>query len=332
MRIGVALPRSVHTGPGPWGWPELRDLAVRLEESGFDALWVSDDPLRDAASPGGPAAVEGRFDAMVLLSALAVATNRTQLGTLDLDVGLQPPAVLAKAVASLDRLSGGRFVLGLGGWDEAEYQAAGLVVPSEVEQFERLHEAVVLVREMTTHPRATVAGRHYRVDDAPNLPQPTQPAVPILVTGLGRRAMRIAAQSADIWHVSGHHLSIGTYARRVAEFERACEEAGRDPEAVEKSLELVALVGVDEGDTAGRFEDWRRQAPRVVKGASPAAYAEHGLVGTAQQVLERIEQYRELGVTELALRFSPIPSGWSSSSGWDIVAQELLPVYREASR
>lgn len=94
----------------------------------------------------------------------------------------------------------------------------------------------------------------------------------------------------------------------------------------------MALVGEDEDDLALRFEDWRRLAPGLVKDASPAEYAGRGLVGTAGRVRERVEEFRALGVTDLVLSFSPLMFGWSSSAGWDIVAEELLPVYREASR
>lgn len=332
MRIGVALPHGVHTGQGLFGWPELRDLAVRLETGGFDSLWVSDHYFLDLASFGGPSAIGSQLDAMVLLPALAIATNRARLGTLVLAVGFRPPAVLAKAASSLDRLSGGRFELGLGaGWYEAEYESAGLRFPPLPERLAQVEEAVVLIREMTSHPRATVAGQHFRVDDAPNLPQATQAAVPILLAGEGPRARKIAARLADVWHVSGRY-SPQSYAAEVAEFERACEDVDRNPDTVGRSLGLVALVGEDEGDVARRFEDWRRQAPWLIKNASPAEYADLGLVGTPQQVMERIEEFRALGVTDLVLSFSPMMFGWSSNAGWDIVAEEVLAVYREASR
>ena len=293
---------------------------------------VSDHYVLDLASIGGPPAAGSQLDAMVLLPALAVATNRVRLGTMALSVGFRPPSVLAKAVSSLDRLSNGRFVLGLGaGSDEAEFASAGLRFPPEPERLAQLEEAVVLIREMTSHPRATVAGRHFQVDDAPNLPPATQAPVPILVADHEPGTKKIAARVADIWHVSGGY-SPGSYASQAAEFERACGEADRNPDTVRRSLGLVALVGEDEDDLARRFEDWRRLAPGLVKNASPAEYANRALVGTPGRVQERVEEFRALGVTDLVLSFSPLMFDWSSSAGWDIVAEELLPVYREASR
>ncbi|MCJ7753487.1 MAG: LLM class flavin-dependent oxidoreductase, partial [Thermoanaerobaculales bacterium] len=266
MQVGVALPHGVHSGGVP-PWPRLRDLAVTLEEVGFDAFWVSDHYFLDLQLLGGPPGTGGQLDAMVVLSALAQATHRATLGTLVLAVGFRPPSVLAKAVASLDRLSAGRFVLGLGaGEHQAEYVAAGLEFPAPQDRLVELEEAVILIREMTSHQRATVTGQRFRVSGAPNLPQAVQAAVPILVAGGGPQALRTVARSADVWNVSGRY-SPERYAGEKAEFERACEEVGRDPDTVRKSLGLVALVGENEHDVGRRFEEWRHQAPWLVQNA-----------------------------------------------------------------
>lgn len=324
MRVGVALPHGVHSGIGLPSWPHLRDLAVRLEMAGFDALWVSDHYFLDLQLLGGPPGTGSQLDAMVVLPALAEATHRVTLGTLVLAVGFRPPAVLAKAVASLDRLSSGRFVLGLGaGWHQEEFASAGLEFAVLEDRLADLEDAVMLIREMTSHERATLAGRRFWVEDAPNLPQPAQAAVPILLAGDGPRALRTVARSADVWNVSGPY-SPARYASEKAEFERACAEVGRDPGTVGRSLGLVALVGENEQDLGRRFEEWRRQAPWLVEDDSPADVAGYGLVGTPQQVMERVEDFRTLGVTDLVLSFSPLMFGWCSAAGWDIVAEELL--------
>lgn len=330
LRVGVALPHSLHSGFGLPAWPELRDLAVQLETSGFESLWVSDHYFTDLAVLGGPPGPGSQLDAMVLLPALAVATQRAALGTLVLAVGFRPPSVLAKAAASLDRLSGGRFELGLGtGWNEPEYAAAGLEYPPGSQRLAELEEAVGLIRSMVSEGRSTVPGTRFHVKDAPNYPQPHQTAVPILVAAGGPQALRTAARVADAWNVAWRY-SPESYAIKAAEFEQACADVDRDPAQVRKSLGLVALVGENQDDLNRRFEEWRRQAPWFVKGASLAEVAEHGLVGTPPQVLERIAEFRELGVTDLVLSFSPLPFGWCSAAGWDIVAQEILPAFTEA--
>ncbi len=332
MRVGVALPHGVNGGIDPLDWPQLADLAVRLETAGFDSLWVSDHFFTDLSVLGGPAGAAGQLDAMVLLPALAVVTKRVQLGTLVLAVGFRPPSVLAKAAASLDRLSEGRMVLGLGaGWHEAEYAAAGLDFPSGRVRLAELEEAVILIREMTTHRRATYAGQHFHAEQAPNLPPASQPALPILVAGAGPQALRTAARTADVWNVAWR-FPPQAYAAKAAEFEQACEAVGRDPGEVQRSLGLRALVGENDRDVRLRFEEWRQQAPWLFKDLEVADVTDHGLIGTTEQVKERIEEYRALGVTELVLSFSPLPFGWSSAAGWDMVAEEILPAYREAAR
>lgn len=330
--MGVALPHSLHSGIGLPTWRQLRDLAVQLEASGYGALWVSDHYFTDLAALGGPLGRGSQLDAMVLLPALAAVTRRVTLGTLVLAVGFRPPSVLAKAAASLDRLSGGRFELGLGaGWFEAEYAAAGLEFPPARERWAELEEAVGLIRAMVSVDRSTVTGRRFSVVDAPNLPQTEHAPVPILVAAEGARGLDTVARTADAWNVAWRY-SPEEYAAKVSEFERACAAVGRDPGEVRRSLGLLALVGENQDDLSRRFAEWRRQAPWLIGDASPADLADRCLVGTPRQVADRIEEYRALGVTDLALSFSPLPFGWSSAAGWDIVAAEILPAYREAPR
>lgn len=332
LRVGVALPHTLQSGIGLPSWSQVRDLAVQLETAGFGSLWVSDHFFTDLERFGGPPGRESQLDAMVLLPALAVATRRVTLGTLVLAVGFRPPSVLAKAAASLDRLSGGRFELGLGaGWNEPEFVAAGLEFPKGSERLAGLEEAIVLIRSMLSDGRSTVDGPRFHVENAPNLPPADQAALPILVAAGGPQALRTVARVADAWNVAWR-FSPNSYATKAAEFERACGEVGRDPAEVRRSLGLVALVGESRADLTRRFEEWKRQAPWLVKDASLAEVAKHGLVGTPPQVLERIEVFRELGVTDLVLSFSPLPFGWSSAAGWDIVAERILPAFREASR
>ena len=332
LRVGVALPHSVYSGVGLPTWPRLRDLAVGLETAGFEALWASDHYFTDPLLFGGPPGPGSQLDAMVLLPALAVVTRRVTLGTLVLAVGFRPPSVLAKAAASLDRLSDGRFELGLGaGWHETEYSTAGVRFPPAGERLAQLEEAVVVVRSMVADGRSTVNGERFHVDNAPNLPAAVDGNVPILVAASGPRALRAVARTADAWNIAWRY-SPEAYAAKATEFEAACEAVGRDPGEVGRSLGLVTLIGENQADLARRFEEWRRQAPSHLAGASLADVAQKGLVGTPEQARERIEEYRAQGVTDLVLSFSPLPFGWCSSAGWDIVADEILPAYRETPR
>lgn len=332
LRIGVALPHSFRNGVGRASWPELRDLAVELETSGFESLWVSDHYFTDLEHRGGPPGAATQLDAMVLLPALAVVTERVRLGTLVLAVGFRYPSVLAKAAASLDRLSDGRFELGLGaGWHAPEYEAAGLELPSGSERLAQLEEAITIIREMTSDERAVADGPHVQVRHVPNLPRPRQSPLPVLVAAFGVKALRTAARTADAWNVAWRY-SPDTYAQMVDGFEKACSEVNRDPSQVRKSLGLMALVGENQADLERRFEVWRDQAPWLIGDRSLREVAEQALVGTPDQVIDRIEQFRGLGVTDFVLSFSPLPFGWSSAAGWDIVATEILPAFQGTAR
>jgi alkanesulfonate monooxygenase SsuD/methylene tetrahydromethanopterin reductase-like flavin-dependent oxidoreductase (luciferase family) len=269
---------------------------------------------------------------MVLLPALAVATTRVKLGTLVLAVGFRHPSVLAKAAASLDRLSHGRFELGLGtGWHTPEYQAAGLDLPSGGERLAQLEEAIAVIRGMTGTERSSASGPRFPVNDAPNLPQPEQGPVQVLVAAFGPAALRTAARTADAWNVAWRY-SPGAYEEVTEGFERACAAVDRDPGEVRRSLGLMVLVGENQRDLELRFEEWRRQAAWLIGDRSLSEVAEHALVGTPDRVVERIEEYRSVGVGELVLSFSPLPFGWCSAAGWDIVAAEILPAFAEAAR
>lgn len=328
LRIGVALPHVVSAVPGePLRWEPLRDLAVRLEEAGFDSLWVSDHYFVE-----GPAGPRPQLDALVALPALATATARVTLGTLVLAVGFRRPSVLAKAAASLDRLSGGRFVLGLGaGWLEDEYRAAGLPFPHGSERLAELEEAVQLIRAMLTHETADFAGDRFTVRSAPNLPQPVPSDPPILIAAGGPQALRTVARTADVWNVAWR-FSPADYAVKMRALEEASEEVGRDPGRIGRSVGLLTLVGENRADLEQRFDAWRGYAPWQVGDASLDDLTERGLVGTVEQVVERMEALRALGMTELVMNFAPLPFGWSSGAGWDIVAERILPLYREAPR
>lgn len=330
LRVGVALPHSAYAPVGDrFRWAPVRDLAVDLEQAGFDALWASDHFYADFRRSGGPAGTYPQLDALVALPALATVTTRVTLGTLVLAIGFRAPSVVAKAAASLDRLSGGRFELGVGaGWREDEYHAAGLPFPPAGERLTQLEEGIALIREMLRNREATVHGDRFRVDGAPNLPVPVRPDLPILVTAFGPRALRVAARRADRWNVAWR-FSPEEYGRVSAQFGRACEEVGRDPAEVGRSVGLLTLVGENRRDLERRFAEWRRTAPWAIGEASMDEFARRALVGTPQHVLGTIAEFRQLGVTDLVMNFGPIPFGWSSAAGWDMVAEGVLPALRD---
>jgi F420-dependent oxidoreductase-like protein len=233
--------RGMHFGSygrlddGPGVFDRLH-AAVRLaEESGFDALSVPDH-LQQNRVGGGPDSP--MFEAYTLLGALAMHTTSARLFALVSPVTLRSPALLAKCATTLDVLSRGRAMLGVGaGWDVAEHEAYGLPFPGTGERMDRLEDALAVCRAMFTQPRATAGGPYYAVTGAPNSPRPAGP-IPILVGGGGeRRTLDLAARYGDACNVFGDPQ---TARHKFEVLERHCERAGRDPAEITKTVFAAA--------------------------------------------------------------------------------------------
>lgn len=213
MRIGAVVPQQ-HTS-----WAELVDVARLIDTCGYDSLWVIDHQL-----PAASATMAGsQFDAWTVLAALAMATQRTTLGTLVTCNNFRNPAMLAKIVTTVDHISGGRAALGIGaGWFEQEHRAFGWAFPPVGERLDRLDEAVQVILAVWTDPQPHFVGRYYSVDftepwtyqdgspvsveNAPAIgPSPVQqPHPPLIIGGSGeRKTLRTVARYADEWNVAG---------------------------------------------------------------------------------------------------------------------------------
>ncbi|HXZ65038.1 MAG TPA: TIGR03560 family F420-dependent LLM class oxidoreductase [Streptosporangiaceae bacterium] len=207
--------------------------AVEIAEAaGFDALSVPDH-LQQNAVGGGPASP--MFEAYTALGALAMRTTSARLLALVSPVTLRNPALLAKAVTTLDVLSGGRAVLGVGaGWDAAEHDAYGFPFPAVGERMDRLDETLEICRALFRQEWASVEGAHYAVRDAPNSPRPVAGSIPILVAGGGeRRTLDLAARYGDACNVLG---DAATVRHKFDVLEQHCDRVGRDPAELTKTV------------------------------------------------------------------------------------------------
>lgn len=215
-------------------YPRIAEVAVAAEQSGFDSIWLPDHALQNRIGGGTSAPM---FEAYTLLGALAVSTRRARLGTLVSPVTFRNPALLAKTVATLDVISGGRAVLGLGAaWDEGEHEAYGLDFPAVAERQDRLEEAAQICRAMLTEETATFPGRFYSVREAHNSPRPLRP-VPIMIGGGGElRTLRAVARYGDACNIFG---DAETIRHKLAVLARHCEEAGRDLSAITTTAAVV---------------------------------------------------------------------------------------------
>jgi alkanesulfonate monooxygenase SsuD/methylene tetrahydromethanopterin reductase-like flavin-dependent oxidoreductase (luciferase family) len=193
----------------------------------------------------------------------------------------------------------------------------------------RLRETVIILAGMLAKERFTFEGRYYRVEDAPNEPPPVQrPRPPVWVGGKGGpQLMRIIAEAADGWNTVWRWTP-QAYAERVAELERACERASRDPATVARSLGLYTVVGSDEKDLRARWGRVVDGAPIDASGITMEEFASDTLVGTTDACIARIKEFEALGVEHLVCSFGLVPFMVSSEDQLELFAREILPAVR----
>ncbi len=222
---------SVDDGAAVFG--RLADAAKLAEEAGFDAISVPDHVHQNRVG-GGPASP--MFEAYTVLGALATVTSSAALLALVSPVTMRAPGLLAKAVTTLDVISGGRAVLGVGaGWDVAEHEAYGIGFPGLGERFDRLDEELAICREMFTSEQATFTGKFYAMRDAYNAPRPVRGSIPVLVAGGGeKRTLDLVARYGDAGNVfAGDPDSVR---HKFDVLAGHCERAGRDPAEITKTV------------------------------------------------------------------------------------------------
>jgi alkanesulfonate monooxygenase SsuD/methylene tetrahydromethanopterin reductase-like flavin-dependent oxidoreductase (luciferase family) len=244
MQIGVVLPMNESDGPGAGTWAGIRRLALFAEAGGVDSLWVYDHLI--FRMPGE--AEDGIHEAWTLLAAIAAVTERAALGTIVLGTGFRPPALTAKMAATLDEISEGRLILGLGtGWHEPEYLAFGYPFDHRAGRFE---EALAIILPLLRGERVTLRGRWHAVDDAVLIPPTPRPArlpgrIPVLIAAKGERVLRMVARHADAWNAAWFGFPDERFAARRADLLAACEAEGRDP----ATITVTAGITID-GQTA----------------------------------------------------------------------------------
>ena len=250
VRFGCFLSQASHE------WPEVLDDFLRAEELGFDHAWLVDHLVDTGGRPDLPC-----LEAWTLLAALAAKTSRIRLGVLVTSNTFRHPALLAKEAVTVDHVSGGRLILGLGtGWHEDEHRRYGIELPVPSERVDRLEEAIQVIRSFTSQQRTTFVGMHYRLDDAPFQPRPVQAHIPLLIAAHRPRMLRLAARYADQWDTFATLPGTATdgletpIAERIRALDAACAEIGRDPAEIRRST----WVGPEVYETATAFEAFVR--------------------------------------------------------------------------
>jgi len=241
-------------------WDEVVRIAQTVDEAGAHAVYVPDHFMpntEDDSIVDGP-----RLEAWTLLSALSQRTSTCRLGALVLGGTYRHPAVVANMVASLDVVSGGRAIAGLGaGWQVNEHAAYGIDLLSVRDRSDRFEESVHVVASLLREPRTTFEGRFFSLHDAPNRPAPVQERLPVLVAGKGeQRTLRTAARYADVWHTWGTPESFAAKSRVLDE---RCAEIGRDPGTVRRASGFFVD---DVSDGAATVAPWRGVCEEFVFG------------------------------------------------------------------
>jgi probable F420-dependent oxidoreductase len=324
MDVGLALPQFDFSiaGERPLRWETVCEWAQRAEALGFGSVWLADHLFWDVAKYGGPEETFDAYDPLAGLAALARLTTDVRLGILVASVPLRPQSMLAKALSTLDVLSNGRLIAGLGAGNYApELDAAGVGMEPPRVRLERLEEAIDVLEGLFSGGPFTYTGRHYRTESARCLPTPVQrPRPPIWLGGKGDRLLDLCARRADGWNT----VWVWTpddYRERRAVLDGACERAGRDPAAVTRSVGLYTLVGEDQADLERRFERMgERTLPGVLDGVRLEDWRTGRLVGTVDEVAEQLAGWRELGVGSLVVSLAAVPFSIVDDDAVDLVA------------
>jgi len=287
MRFGLQIPNFTHDVPDSELFDRVLDHATAAEDTGFHSVWVMDHffQLPPLGGPDAPI-----LEGYTLLGALAARTRTVQLGTLVTGVTYRNPAMLAKIVTTLDVISRGRAILGIGAaWYDVEHAALGFDYPPDRERLDRLEEAVQICRGMFTQDHFTYTGAHYHVADARNLPRPIRPeGIPIMIGGGGeKRTLKLVAQYADACNISG---SLETVRHKVDVLHRHCADVGRDPAEISVTrMSTLVLTGSAEET---------EQTMQFLIDAAGAEAAEGFTIGQEDDLAEVVEASAAAGVDE----------------------------------
>jgi alkanesulfonate monooxygenase SsuD/methylene tetrahydromethanopterin reductase-like flavin-dependent oxidoreductase (luciferase family) len=258
---------------------EVLDIARWADANGWYGVWYADHYMPNTGTaeikPGDA------HECWAMLPAMAVVTERVRIGSLVAPTSVHHPAVLANRATTIDHLSNGRMVLGMGaGWQINEHLAYGIELEPPGKRVQRFEEAIQIVRALTTSERTTFEGDVYTITDATADPKPVQTPLPILVGTGGPRMLRITARHADEWNTWGN---LDMARQRRDAFDEACEAVGRDPDSVRTSVQALVLV-TDSEDSIAK--------------ARSGPYAERTLAGSASEIVDAVGRYVEMGFDE----------------------------------
>jgi probable F420-dependent oxidoreductase len=283
LAVGIQLPEIEWEAR----WPDLRALAMRAEELGFDAVWYGDHLLY--RRPGDDRA-RGPWEAWTILAALAAVTSRVQLGPLVAATAFHNPAMLAKKAATVDEISGGRLILGLGaGWNETEFRAFGFPFDHRISRFE---EAFTIVRTLLRDGAVDFAGSYFTARDCELAPRPRPGGPPLMIGSSGARMLAATVPYVDAWNAwfdSFGNVPSGVPALRER-VDAACRDAGRDPVAVARTVAVQVRLPGGAGRIMG--DAGRPAIPPVT--------------GTPAEIADVLREFAAQGISHVQLVVDPV--------------------------
>jgi alkanesulfonate monooxygenase SsuD/methylene tetrahydromethanopterin reductase-like flavin-dependent oxidoreductase (luciferase family) len=282
LKVGVQLPeieRRVR-------WPEMADMIRTAEAVGFDSIWFGDHFLYRMEN----GRADGPWDAWSLLAAAAAITSRVEIGPFVTPVGFYNPAVLAKKAATVDEISGGRLILGLGaGWYEPEFRSYGVPFDHRISRFE---EAFTIIRTLLQEGAVDFEGTYYSARDCELVPRSRQGGPPIMIGSVGERMLQITLPFVRAWNVwysdtGNSPAGVPALLERVG---RVCAQVGRDPASVDATMAVLVRLEGGHGRRMGEYTD-QVSAP---------------LEGAPEEVAREIRAYAAAGVSHVQLVLDPI--------------------------
>jgi F420-dependent oxidoreductase-like protein len=280
--FGLHMPTYTFPGTPPErAFERILEQVHVAEEAGFSLVTVMDHLYQ---IPGVGPITDPMLEAWSTLAALSRETERVRLGTLVTGVTYRNPALLAKTVSTLDALSSGRAILGIGAaWNEEEHRGYGFEFPPIRERMDRLDEALTIIRAMFTEDRPSFQGTHYSIHEVVNVPKPVRPGGPAILVGGGgeQRTLRIAARHADMTHWFA--LGLETLRHKTEVLEGYCEAIGRDPATIERTMQAPVIVGGTEAEAQGLLVH------------VPPERRPHVQAGTPERAAEALRPYLDAG-------------------------------------
>jgi F420-dependent oxidoreductase-like protein len=288
-------------------YASILDDTLHCERLGYHSVWVADHVIGMYDNPGDP-----RYECWTTSTALLANTGRIKLGQLVLCNPFRHPPLLAKMAATLDSISGGRLILGLGtGWHEGEFKAYGYPFEGNATRVRRLDEAAEIIRRMWTEEAPSFEGRYYRIEKGWNAPKPAQKHPPLMIAGGGEQfTLRTVARHADISNFAAWTGTPEEFRAKNDALGAHCAKVGRNPKEIRRSWAAYCLIGKNAKEAEAKLKKYAAKQPKPPP-----------LAGTPEQVTEQIKRYIDAGVNLFIIRFM----GADFEKEAEIFAKKVVP-------